>query len=82
MESCSILEDILTAYPTDRFALKICAESYFMSGEKERMRDVIGRVMPLWKKDERQYGYAHVYLNTFILLRFDSLHKILVHLHL
>lgn len=57
MEANNFLCDILVSYPTDRFALKMVEKSYFVMGEKERMRDIVGRVMPLWTKDMRQYGY-------------------------
>ncbi len=56
MEANGVLCDVLATYPTDRFALKVVAQSYFTSGEMVRMRDVVGRCMPRWDKGLRQYG--------------------------
>ena len=56
MAACDIIEDILITHPTDKFGLKLAFDGYFCHGEREKMRDVVGKVMPHWNKTIPLYG--------------------------
>ena len=52
-----VWEQILVRWPLDGMALKLSHFTHFYSGDGRRTRDSIARVLPLWEKDHRNYGY-------------------------
>jgi len=51
-------EDILLDHPHDGLALRLAHYTHFYSGDGRRMRDSIARVLPAWRKGQRNYGYV------------------------
>ena len=49
-------DEIVVAYPTDIFALKMLTNVGVFFGPKERIRDTAARVFPHWKKEMPLYG--------------------------
>jgi len=52
-----IWDEIVVAYPTDIFALKMLSDFGIFFGPKDRIRDSVARVFPHWKKEMPLYGY-------------------------
>ncbi|XP_020625456.1 tetratricopeptide repeat protein 38-like [Orbicella faveolata] len=52
-----IWDEIVVAYPTDIFALKMLTDYGIFFGPKDRIRDSVARVFPHWKKEMPLYGY-------------------------
>ena len=51
-----IWDEIVVAYPTDIFALKMLTDFSIFFGPKDRIRDSVARVFPRWKKEMPLYG--------------------------
>lgn len=49
-------DEIVVAYPTDIFALKMLTDFGIFFGPKDRIRDTVARVFPHWKKEMPLYG--------------------------
>ncbi|XP_078383776.1 tetratricopeptide repeat protein 38-like [Oculina patagonica] len=52
-----IWDDIVVAYPTDIFAVKMLSDFGIFFGPKDRIRDTLARVFPHWKEETPLYGY-------------------------
>ena len=56
LKAQDIWDDIVVEYPTDILALKLLTGYGLFYGPKERIRDSVARVLPLWKKEIPLYG--------------------------
>lgn len=59
LKAQDIWDDIVVEYPTDILALKLLTGYGLFYGPKERIRDSVARVLPLWKKEIPLYGYLY-----------------------
>ncbi len=51
-------EEILLYYPLDSIALRLAYFNHFYSGDAQRMRDSLIRVLPFWDSTHPHYGYV------------------------
>ena len=47
---------MLVEYPYDLYAARYAYELHLMNGNHDGLRDVCGRILPLWKKSTPLYG--------------------------
>lgn len=56
-KATGVWEGILLDHPLDGLALRLAHFTHFYSGDPRRMRDSMARILPLWSRDHRDYGF-------------------------
>ncbi|HXW19530.1 MAG TPA: tetratricopeptide repeat protein [Roseiarcus sp.] len=58
IRATDIWEDILVDHPADALALRFAHDTYFYLGHSLSIRDSVARVLPVWDKQNPNYGYV------------------------